>query len=486
MKTKWRMPHPATMFMLLTVAVIFASWFCDIYGLSIHLSPNGEEVHIQNLLSPEGLRWMLRNVITNFTGFAPLGMVIVAMFGLGIVQHSGFLDACIRKGLKQGKYESRKIIALVIALGLLSNLLGDAGYIILLPIAATMFRSVRLHPVAGIITAYVSVACGYSANLFLTVIDPMLSINTERASLSTGLSQTGIGPLCNYYFFFVSTFVIGVVIYFVTCRSLLPAIGNYKPDNLPVVDNKSLSRKERRAFNLSIIVGLVYASVILLATFLPFGILRGVDGGLLYSPFMMGILFILSLGAVLMGIVYGFSSGRYRNDQDVIDGLVYPINLLGVYFVIAFFASQLYACFSYSHLDKYLAVSSASLLTSMSASPLITLLLFILLTACINLILTSATAKWNFMAFIFVPFFAKIGVSPDITQCAFRIGDSATNAITPFLFYMPLVLTFMQQYNRQVTYASLLRYTWRYSVYILLAWMLLFAGWYLCDLPFGL
>lgn len=206
----------------------------------------------------------------------------------------------------------------------------------------------------------------------------------------------------------------------------------------------------------------------------------------MHSPFIAGILFLLSLGAGITGMAYGFSSGRYRTDNDVIEGLAQPMKLLGVYFVIAFFAAQMFACFEYSHLDKCLAIMGAELLSSFEPSPLMALVLFILFTATIDLIIVSATAKWSFMAFIFVPMFIQMGVSPDVTQCAFRIGDSASNAITPFLFYMPLVLTYMRQYDRQLTYASLLKYTWRYSLSILAAWTLFFVVWYLLKLPMGM
>lgn len=484
MKNKWQMPHPATMFLLLTLAVIIVSWVCDIYGLSITLLPSGEEIRVQNLLNADGMRWMLQNLITNFTGFTPLGMAIIAIFGLGLANHSGFIDACIRYSVRRRRNLSRYVIIWVIALGLLSNMVGDAGYIILLPVAATMFRSVGLSPIAGIITAYVSVACGYSANIFLSIIDPILSINTEKAAFMANVWDSDIGPMCNYYFFFVSTIVIGVLIYYITRKSLLPSIQQGQ-ERISKVDYKPLSRKERRAFYLSLIIGAIYLIVFLLIATLPFGFLRGVDGGLLYSPFTMNILSILSLGIAIIGTAYGFASGRYRNDRDVVDGLISSVGMLSVFLVIAFFASQLYACFNYSHLDKYIAVNFASLLTSMSASPVVTLILFILFTALINMVLCSATGKWSFMAFIFVPYFAKIGVSPDAVQCAFRIGDSSTNAITPFMLYMPLVLTYMQQYNKQVTYGTLFRYTWRYTLYILITWIILFAFWYLLGIPFG-
>ena len=480
--SKWRMPHPATMFLVLTMFVVLLSWIFDIYGLSVTLPQTGEE--IQSLLSPEGIRWLLRHIVTNFTGFAPLGMVIVAMFGIGVAQHSGFIDACIRQGIR-GKQEKEKIILWVIFLGLLSNVVGDAGYIILLPIAATLFHSVGLHPVAGIITAYASVACGYSANVVLSTMDPLLARTTEEAAVAGGIEHGDTGPLCNYYFMFVSTFLIAAVVYWVTRRKLLPAMGNYGGSTL-FEGYKPLSRKERRALTMAIIVGVAYVALVLWLTFSSYGILRGVSGNLMRSPFIMGILFLISLGAGLMGMIYGFSSGRYRTDADVIEGLAQPMKLLGVYFVIAFFAAQMFACFEYSHLDKCLAIMGANLLSSIEFGNLSTLILFIIFSALINLIMVSATSKWTFMAFIFIPIFDKIGVSPDVVQCAFRIGDSATNAITPFLFYMPLVLTYMQQYDKNSSYLSLLRYTWRYSVYILIAWTLLFILWYLTGLPLGL
>lgn len=484
MRSKWRMPHPATMFSLLTLVVIFLSWICDIYGMGVRLPQTGEYIRVQSLLSPEGIRWLLRHVITNFTGFAPLGMVVIAMFGVGLAQHSGFIDACIRRGLRN-RQEKRKIILGVILLGLLSNVVGDAGYIILLPIAATLFHSVGLHPVAGIITAYASVSCGYSANVMLTTVDPLIARTTQEAALIGGVLQGSIGPLSNYYFMLASTFLIAGIVYWITRRSLIPSLGVYN-GGTRFESYKQLSYKERRALLMAMFVGILYLVLIFCLTFTSFGILRGVNGGLIHSPFIAGILFLISLGIGLIGMTYGFSSGRYRSDGDVINALAQPMKLLGVYFVIAFFAAQMFACFEYSRLDKCLAILGANLLSSVELGALPTLVLFILFSAMINLIMVSATAKWAFMAFIFIPMFARMGISPDVTQCAFRIGDSVTNPIAPFMFYMPLVLTYMQQYDKHATYGSLLKYTWRYSFYVLIAWTLLFIFWYITRLPLGL
>ena len=362
------MPHPATMFFLLTLAVILLSWIFDVYGLSVLQPQTGEEIRVQSLLSPEGIRWLLRHVITNFTGFAPLGLVIVAMFGIGVAQHSGFIDACIRRGVRRPR-DSWRIILLVIVLGLLSNIVGDAGYIILLPIAATLFQSVGLHPIGGIITAYVSVSCGYSANVFLSTLDPMIASVTQEAADRMNIAPGQTGPLCNYYFLFVSTFLLAFIIYHITRRSLLPHLGVYAGD-IHFNGYKQLSRKERRAMLGAVFAGLLYIAIILWATFSSWGILRSVNGGLIRSPFIVGILFLLSFGIGLMGMVYGFASGRYRTDGDVIEGLTQPMKLLGVYFVIAFFASQMFACFEYSHLDKCIAILGANLLSSASLSSL--------------------------------------------------------------------------------------------------------------------
>ena len=362
------MPHPATMFFLLTLAVILLSWIFDVYGLSVLQPQTGEVIRVQSLLSPEGIRWLLRHVITNFTGFAPLGLVIVAMFGIGVAQHSGFIDACIRRGVRRPR-DPWRIILLVIVLGLLSNIVGDAGYIILLPIAATLFQSVGLHPIGGIITAYVSVSCGYSANVFLSTLDPMIASVTQEAADRMNIAPGQTGPLCNYYFLFVSTFLLAFIINHITRRSLLPHLGMYAGD-IHFNGYKQLSRKERRAMLGAVFAGLLYIAIILWATFSSWGILRSVNGGLIRSPFIVGILFLLSFGIGLMGMVYGFASGRYRTDGDVIEGLTQPMKLLGVYFVIAFFASQMFACFEYSHLDKCIAILGANLLSSASLSSL--------------------------------------------------------------------------------------------------------------------
>lgn len=478
------MLHPATMFLLLTIVVVFLSWIFNVYGLNVMHPQTGVTIDVENLLSPEGARWFLRHVVTNFTGFAPLGMVLVAMFGVGVAEHSGFMHACIRSSIKRPR-NKRAIILWIIFLGILSNVIGDSGYIFLIPIAATLFHSIGLHPIAGIITAYVSVACGYSANIVISTLDPLMARTTQEALAAAGMNSIHVGPLSNYFFMLASTFLVGGIIYWLTIKKLIPFFGENEGE-IYSEEYKPLSRRELRAIRLAFAIGCIFVFIILWSTFSSSGFLRGVSGGLIRSPFIVGILFLLALCAGVMGTVYGFSSGRYRTDKDVVEGLAQPMKILAVYVVIAFFASQMFACLEYSRLDKCLAILGANYISSMQVGAMSSLLLFIFYTALINLMMVSATAKWAFMAFIFVPLFTTMGIEPELTQCAFRVGDSATNAITPFLFYMPLVLTYMQRYDEQSTYATLFKLTWRYTIYILVFWTLLFVVWYLLGWPVGL
>lgn len=485
MRNRWSAFHPATMFILLTLIIILVSWICDIYGLAVDFPSTGERIRVQSLLSSEGIRWWLRNGIENFTEFAPLGMVIIAMFGVGVALHSGFIMACIRLGMGNRR-KQKKIIWWVVILGLLSNAIGDGGYIILLPIAAILFQWVGLPPIAGIITAYISVACGYSANIVLSTMDPLLAHTTQEAALETIGYQGNTEPLCNYFFMSASTLLIAVVVYWMTVHSLLPALLSKYTERLSAEEYRSLSRKERRALVYAITSFVVYIAFILWLTFSSYGILRGVNGGLMHSPFIAGILFLLSLGIGISGLVYGVVSGKYRSDGDIIDGVMSLVKSLGEYFVIVFFAAQMFACFEYSCLDKYLLIVASESFLPIIGSPLATLVVFIVFISAVNLIMVSATSKWLIIAYIFIPIFYGLGVEPDMVQCAFRIGDSSTNAITPFLFYIPLVLTYMRQYDKHITYVFLLQYTWKYSLAILFTWILLFIVWFLIKLPIGL
>ncbi|NLZ74279.1 MAG: AbgT family transporter [Bacteroidales bacterium] len=481
MKFKQNSLHPVTLYFIIGVLIVIASWICSLYGLAAIHPETGEIVRVQNLLNPEGIRWFLRNVIANFTGFAPLGMVLVAMIGIGVAQHSGLIDASLRRVLKN-RQPRRGVMLCLILLGILSNVIGDSGYILLIPLSTVLFVAVGLHPIAGIIMTYVSVTCGYSANFMLSTMDPLIARITQTAAETSGVATQHIGPLCNSFFMAISVIPLTLIIYWLTKKWLFP---KFKNDEHPIKEYKPLNHREKRALALSLVVGGLYFFGILWSTFSSYGILRGVSGSLIRSPFIMGILFIISLGITLMGITYGLGVGVYRKDKEVINGLTQSFQWMGNFLLIVFFASQMFAVFSYSNLDRLLIINGSSVFNSIQAGPLLSLLLFILFSAVMNLFMVSAMEKWSIFSFLFIPFFASLGVTPEILQTAYRIGDSSTNALTPFMFYLPLILAYVQRYDDRAGYATILRCVWPYSLAILLVWTLLFILWYVLGLPFG-
>lgn len=486
MKSKPLFSHPASLYFLLMLVAMLCSWIAASYGVRVAHPQTGELIEVHSLMSPEGMRWLLRNLFDHFTSFKPLGLVLVGLLGLGIAQHSGFLDSLMQLIL-QFRPRPQLIIMMVIWIGMLSNVIGDVGYLFLLPLSAKVFQAVRLSPVAGLITSYVSVACAYSANMLMGTMDPIMANTTALALEQAGISTYTSGPMSNYWFMSASFIVLSFVIYQVTVRLLMPQLPSVGVDIKEVhTPTDKLAPYEVRALRAAGITGVVYVIILVLAAVLPNGFLQGVDGSLLRSPMIQSALFLVTFGLGLCGMAYGFVVGKYRNDRDLFDGMTYYTKLLGAFLVLAFFAAQLFACLQFSQLDKYLAVVSAQWMTGLSFGHHATLIIFILFCAVLNILMVSATGKWAFVAYIFVPALAAQGIAPEITQCAYRIGDSATNGLTPLLYYIPLVLMFLQQYQPDAGFGRIISYTWKYSVAILVAWIVLFMCWLGLGIPLGM
>lgn len=485
MNSRWRATYPATMYLLLTLLVVMLSWILELYGVETEIPATGEIVKVQSILSPEGIRWFVRHTVDNFISFAPLGTVVVLMFGLGLAVHSGLIEACICYAGLQRKHGSYILIA-VILLGLMSNAIGDAGYVVLLPLSAVLFGYVGLNPMFGVIVAHVATTCGYSANIIVSTMDTVLSRTTGEAMAALSVKAPSVGPLSNYSFMAVSMFMIAAVIYAISKTHLSHQLDvnfdNTKPHML-----KQLSHKEKRALIISLAVCLIYVTIVLLSTFSSFGILRGASGGLQHSPFIIGIIFIISLCFGIASIVYGIISGHYRNDKNVIDGLMHYLRVIGDYMVIVFFAAQMFAIITYSNIDKVAIAQSAYVFTSMNVhATSLSLIALSLYTALINMFVASASSKWSIVAYILLPTFSSVGISPEYTQCAFRIGDSITNAITPMMSYAPFVLAMMLLYDKNSTYLTLIKYVWRFTLFTAICWIILFFLWYLLGLSTGM
>lgn len=484
MKNKAFHIHPATFYLLLLIGVVFLSWMGNVYGWKVVHPASQEVIVVRNLLSAEYLRGMLLHVFENFSSFSPLGSVVVCMLGVGVADHSGFLPTALQR-LFKNKRPQRTIVFLVIVLGILSNVLSDTGYILLLPLAALLFRGIGLHPLAGVITAYVSVACGFSANLFLSTLDPLLSSITQDALSRLPDATITVGPLSNYYFMFVSSGVIAIIIYLITMRWLLPYLQEKLPLKQTEFREKSLSHKEKRALTMASFVGVAYMILVLYFTFSPLAILAGTAGVLSHSPFATGAIFWLSLGVGLMGIVYGWASGRYLSDIDVVKGMAHYKDLLITFLIIVFFASLMIDAYRESHLDRFFALVIAQNTPLFPYCYEASLFSFIVMVALSNLFVLSATGKWKLFAYLFLPFFLEIGGAPSEIQCAFRIGDSITNVSTPFLIYVPLLLAYLQQFSPKLGWVALWKLTWRFACCIGLAWMIIYFIWITLNIPLG-
>lgn len=476
--------HPATLFFVLTVFIAVVVWLLDIYGIIVFNSATNSYLQVQSLFTPEGSRWLLRNLISNYGGFAPISMVVVSLLGLGLAEHSGFLSSFCRR-IPYHKNTPTIGILIFIFLGLLSNVLGDSGYVFLLPLVLLLSPRLGIDPLFAIIITYVSVASGYSANIVFSSMDPLLAKITAETTASYQPQSFNSGAYSNYYFMFASTWLLLAIIYGVGVKVLKPRLlkAGYVASFTP---EAKLSQRESRSLRLSIIVGLLFLASILWLTFSSLGLFRGVSGHLVRSPFIMGALLILSLTIGLMGLVYGLFSGKYRSDRSVISGFGYFIKEFSVFFVIAFFAAQFFACLNYTKLDQFIVLYLGHFVASLSISKTLLLFCFVVFCAVVNLIMVSAVGKWTLIAPIFIPLFFNVGIMPDQVQAAYRVGESSTNPITPFLYYLPFVLVLLKRYVPVMSFSFICRNTWFFSLLILIIWVMFYFLWYSLDLPFGL
>jgi len=508
------LPHPATLFALLALLVILASWLASLAELSVQHPTTGATVTVVNLLSLEGLHRILASLVTNFTSFAPLGTVLVALIGIGVAEHSGLIGAALRKLVLASP---RKLLTpIVVFAGVMSNMASEIGYVLLIPLAGLIFKSAGRHPIVGMAAAFAGVSGGYSANLLIGTIDPLLSgLSQEAARLVD--PQYSVSPLANWYFMAASTPLITLLGWFVAERFTAPRFPDDRPlasesagsdgiaesgvkqtainqagvDQSDVAFASALSAEERRGLRYAGIATLLLV-VLLVWAMLPPGLLPGAgflrnpkDGDLLNSPLLSGVVAIIFLFGVLSGIAYGVGARTLRNDNDVIKGMSASMATLGGYLVLVFFAAQFVAFFNWTQLGLIFAVNGAEGLKSLGLSALPLFALFILLTASINLMMGSASAKWALMAPVFVPMFMLLGYSPELTQTAYRVGDSVTNIISPMMSYFALIIAFFQKYEPRTGLGTIVAVMLPYSVTFLIGWSVLFGMWLAIGLPIG-
>jgi aminobenzoyl-glutamate transport protein len=478
------LPHPATLFALMACLVIAASWIAAEFELTVTHPGTGEPVRAVNLLSVGGLHRVLGGLVTNFTGFAPLGTVLVAMLGLAVAEGSGLIAAALR--LLVLSAPRRALTLAIVFAGVMSNMGGEIGYVLLLPMAALIFLAVGRHPIAGLAAAFAGVSGGYSANLLLGTVDPLLAGLSEEAARLVDASYR-VNPACNYYFMAVSTFVIAAAGTIVTERIVVPRLGAYEDGAAGSVERiEGLSPLERRGLWWALAAAAVFALVLLWGTVPARGFLRDPQtGDLLHSPFMSGIVSLIFFGGVFVGLAYGLGAQTMRSDADVVKAMGKAMETLGTYLVLVFFAAQFVAFFNWTNLGLILAIEGAELLRALDLGTVPLVIAVVMIAALINLFVGSASAKWAIMAPVFIPMLMLLGYTPELTQAAYRVGDSVTNVVSPMMSYFALIVAFIQRYQPQAGIGTVVATMLPYSVTFFLCWTVLLLVWVLLDLPLG-
>lgn len=477
------LPHPATLFALFALAALLFSAIGHFMGWeAIHPATN-EVIKPVNLLSEYGIHRILLEMVTNFTGFAPLGIVLVAMLGIGIAEQSGLINSVIKVlVLKSPKH---LITFVIVFAGILSNVASSVGYVLLVPLAGVIFYALGRHPIAGMAAAFAGVSGGYSANLVLGTIDPLLAgLSQEAARIIDPVYE--VNPTANYYFMVASTFIIAFAGTFITEKLVEPRLGKYTGGDSEHDENHDkITKKEKKGLIGAFITLLVISGATLAGVLPENGFLRGEEGGILGSPVIKGVVAMIFILAGAMGVVYGIIVGKFKNDADVMKGAAESMKTMATYLVLVFFAAQFVAFFKWSNLGIIIAVKGAGLLMSADIGLIPLMILFVILSASINMLMGSASAKWAILAPIFIPMFMIMGYSPELSQMVYRIGDSVTNIISPMMSFFALIIAFVQKYDAKAGIGTIVATMIPYSIAFFIIWVLLLAAWILLGIPLG-
>lgn len=477
------LPHPATLFALFALGALVFSAIGAALGWEVIHPGTKETVRSVNLLSQEGIHRILLEMVENFTDFAPLGIVLVAMLGIGIAEHSGLINAVIRLLVLNSP---RHLLTFVVVFtGILSNVASDIGYVLLIPLAGVIFIAVGRHPIAGMAAAFAGVSGGFSANLALGTIDPLLAgLSQEAAGILDPAYE--VNPTANYYFMAASTFFIALAGTWVTEKIIEPRLGKYKAEEGEETESfDRLSKKEKKGLVVALAVMVVIIAITLVGIIPENGFFRGSDGTLLSSPLIKGVVAMLFISAGAIGVAYGSITGTYKSDADVARGMATSMKTLATYIVIVFFAAQFVAYFKWSNLGVIMAVEGADLLISLEIGLIPLMILFILLSAAINMLMGSASAKWAILAPVFIPMFMIMGYSPELSQVVYRIGDSVTNVISPMMSFFVLIIAYFQKYDSKAGIGTIIATMLPYSVAFLVLWIILLVVWLLLGIPLG-
>ena len=482
-----RLPDPAALFVIALIAVWAASALFSGYEFSVPSNDGDRTLAIQNQLSGDSLAGFLASMVTTFTGFAPLGVVLVALLGVGVAEHTGFINALLKTML--GVTKTSLLSPMLLLVAIISHTAADAGYVLVIPLGGVIFYAAGRHPLAGIACAFAGVSGGFSANFIPSGIDPLLQGFTQSAAQIIDVNRE-VNPLSNWAFTSASSLLVILVGWYVTDRVIEPRLQRTAVDG----DDKSTTilepntATEARALyggTAAMALGLVALFVAVIPSDSP---LRSESGQItaFSAPLMQSIVPLIFLLFLVPGAVYGYMAGTVTSHRDLIKGMTKSMETMSYYLVMIFFCAQFTAAFGRSNLGAWLAGMGADVLQFLGLPGGVTVVGIILLTTAVNLMVGSASGKWALLAPIFVPVLMQVGLSPELTQAAYRIGDSSTNIVTPLMPYFPLVVAFSQRWVKNTGIGTITSLMLPYSLSLLGTWKIFLLIYWGLGIPLGL
>ncbi len=474
-----RLPDPVTLFVIFTFLVLGVSWLAAVLGWHAEHPGTGEEIRAVNLITAESIQRILVEMPRTFTAFPPLGLVLVVMIGIGVAERSGLIETALKTFVHS--VPAWLVTSAIVLSGLLSSLAVDAGYVVLIPLGAVIFHGMGRHPIAGLAAAFAGVSGGFSSNLILTALDPLLASFTEPAAQLVDPAYQVHAP-ANWWIMMALVPVFTLAGTVVTEKILEPRLGEYS-GGVAAEENEGLTPLEVRGLW---VAGAVFLASLLVIAWMAIpedGVLRGPEGEI--DPLLNGIVALMLFVFFLPGLAYGLATRKVKSDKDVAEMTADTMGSMGAYIVLAFVAAHFIAFFGWSNLGLILAISGADLLEGIGFTGLPLIVAFIIVSAFINLFIGSASAKWAVMAPVFVPMLMFLGYSPELTQAAYRIGDSVTNILTPLLPYYPLVIIFAQKYEEDIGLGTIISAMLPYSVVFFFLAVPLLLLWVTLGIPLG-
>lgn len=480
-----KLPHPFWLFVILGLVILVLSAILDAAGVSAVSPADGEEIAVTSLLDKAGLQKIIVEAVPNFTGFPPLGLIIVVMLGVAIAEHSGFISTAVRAVVSR---VSGKWLTFVLALsGVTGSVASDAIYVVLIPLGAAAFKAVGRSPVLGAVVAFGSASAGYNASLLITGTDAILAgLSTSAAQLIE--TDRVVSPVANYFFSIASAIFLAVVVTAVTelllTRTSRGMVDEVDADADGEMDDFMVTPEESRGLRRGSLAALAFFALYLAGLLVPASPFRG-DGGALDSPLLTDVVVPIALVFALAGLVYGVTTKTITSLTDLPVMMGKGIMSLAPVLVLFFAAAQFVAYFKWSNIGPIIAIAGSDLLQRLELPTVVMFGGLVLLVAVLNFFITSGSAQYALMAPVIVPLFLLVGIQPEVTQMLFRIGDSPTNIISPMSPYFALALGYVQQYYRKAGIGTLISLTLPLSVIMLVSWFAFFMLWYAIGLPLG-